>query len=1052
MNYLKELNPEQLKVANLLDGPVLVLAGPGTGKTQLLSARTANIIQSKKALPENILILTYTNSAAKAVKERLVKIIGNSGYDVVTGTFHSFANSVILESKEAANYIQEKIQITDIEKIRAMEYILDHKKGIDAIRPFKAPYIYRAEIEQRISELKKEGITPADFEKYLASLKPDNIYVEEKHIPRLQALAEVYRLYEEYKNGSNRELFDERGRYDFDDMIIFALQALRSEKELKETLRQQYRYIMVDEYQDTNGAQMNLLFELSDETAPNICCVGDDDQSIYRFQGASVGNFKILKEKFPTIKIITLKDNYRSTKDIIDLSYKIIKHLPDKERMDVKTLIPKKDYTKKVIEFHEFTTETEELLYIAETVKEIKLAIERSPELSREDRAAPYNNIAVLVRKRDDILKVVDAFLKAGIPYATDGKEDISAQKRVRQMIDVLHLAHLKDTTDFADKDAVLYRILTSDYLRIPFNDILRFIGCVKTKKKYSREKGRIEEITVFSEFLSEFKIKDKDKKPSRQETAALGIVKRIKFEDPYSMHHAAWVLKRLLDGAQTRPVHDILLQYINDAGIFNYILAAYADNGVLRIRDLRSLSSFVNMVKESDLNNPAISLADFIDEIEMRKEHGISLAGNLVTMTQEGIRIITAHSSKGLEFHTVIIPFCLQDKNWPIKPRANSIPLPPDIFKAKEKVSDRLLLRELNFYDETRLFYVASTRAKSNLIYTASPTENAVSSSYLSGIGLGAEKKKGLESKEESILVASLRRADEKDPLIGTEKVLKDMVSNLTLSPTSLNNYIKCKRKFFYNSVLLLPSEKRLPLTFGNCVHKALEMVYRHFVDKGKFPDFEFFKKAFERELNYQGVEKSIRLGCLRQLETLKDWFERESRAPVRPIGLEKKLAIMLGDDLIFTGNYDKTELIDEKRKLIRVIDYKTGAPDDHIKGLAAENIDLGSDKCEEYLRQLISYKLLFDRDNKQNCGFKISQGVLVFIEPVKESIIKYGLRKGEFINRAVEISEDMVKELEGAIKAVWRRIQKMDFDKLPQRDKFKCGHCDFDGICWSE
>lgn len=1050
MNYLKNLNPEQLKIVNLTEGPVLVLAGPGTGKTQLLSARTANIIQNKKTLPENILILTYTNSAAKAIKERLVKIIGSAGYDVVTGTFHSFANSVILESKEAANYIQEKVQITDIEKIRALEYILDHKKGIDAIRPFKAPYIYRAEIEQRISELKKEGVIPTDFEKYLSALKPDNIYIEEKHIPRLKALAEVYRLYEEYKDGTNKELFDERGRYDFDDMIIFALQALRSEKELKAGLKQQYRYIMVDEYQDTNGAQMNLLFELLDEKEPNICCVGDDDQSIYRFQGASVGNFKILKEKFPKINIVTLKDNYRSTKDIIDLSYRIIKHLPDNERMDVKTLISKKDYAKKIIEFHEFTTEAEELLYIAETLKEIKLQIEKSPELPKEDRMTPYNNIAVLVRKRDDILKIVDVFLKAGIPYATDGKEDIRGEKRVRQMIDVLHLAHLKDTTDFADKDAVLYRMFTSDYFGIPFNDVLSFISSVKAKRKYFREKGRIEEIGLFSEFLSEFKVKDKDKWPSKQETAALEIVKKIKFENPYSMHHAAWVIKRLLDGAETRPVHDILLQYINDAGIFSYILSAYADSGILRIRDLRSLSSFVNMVKESDLNNPAISLADFIDEIEMRKEHGISLAGNLVTMTQEGVRVITAHSSKGLEFHTVIIPFCLQDKNWPIRPRVNSIPLPADIFKTKEKVTDKLLLRELNFYDETRLFYVASTRAKSNLIYTSSPTENAVSSSYLSGIGLDIEKRGGAGSKEESVLVNSLKLTEEKDPFIGTEKILKDMVSNLTLSPTSLNNYIKCKRKFFYNSVLLLPSEKRLPLTFGNCVHKALEMAYKDFVDKGRFPDFEFFKKAFERELHFQGVEKSIRLGCLRQLETLKNWFERESKAPVKPIGLEKKLAVMLGDDLIFTGNYDKTELIDENHKLIRVVDYKTGAPDNHIKGLTSGTTDLSSDKCEEYLRQLISYKLLFDRDKKQNRGFKISQGVLVFIEPVKESVIKYGLRKGEFINKAVEISEDMVKELEGVIKDAWHRIQKMDFDKLPQRDKNKCGYCDFDCICW--
>jgi len=1022
MDHLENLNPEQLKVVNMTEGPVLVLAGPGTGKTQLLSARTANILQNKKAMPENILILTYTNSAAKAAKERLVEIIGSTGYDVAAGTFHSFANSILLDSKEAANYIQERIQITDIEKVRALEYILDNTTGIDAIRPFRAPYIYRPEIEQKLSELKKEGITPRAFEKYTASLRPDDVYIEEKHIPRLKALAIVYRLYEEYKDGKNKKLFDDRGRYDFDDMIIFAIQALREEKGLKQAFEQQYKYIMVDEYQDTNGAQMDLLFELTGRDNPNICCVGDDDQSIYRFQGASVGNFKILKDRFPGIKVITLKDNYRSTKEIINLSYEIIKRLPAVERMGTKVLNPKTDYAKKSIEFREFSTEAEELLFITQKVKEIK----------ETTKGSSFNDIAVLVRRRDDILKVIDAFLNAGIPYATDGKEDISSEKRVRQMIDVLTLAHLKNTTDFADKDAVFYRIITSDYLEAPFNDILKFISYVKAKKKAIREKGEGLEITFFSEFLSR-------------------IPKEIKFENPQALHRAGGVIKRLIDGAETRPVHDILLQYINDAGIFKYILKSYVDNEVLKIRDLRALSSFVNKVKDSDLSNPAIRLADFVDEIETRKEHGMPLTGSLVTMTQEGVRVFTAHGSKGLEFHTVIIPFCLQDKNWPLKPRPDSIPLPPEIFKAKERAAEKRLLKELSLYDETRLFYVASTRAKSNLIYTVSPTENAIRSSYLADIGLGAAET-GERVKEETVLVDALKKSGQSDPFIGTKNILKDMATDLSLSPTSLNNYIQCKRKFFYNNVLMLPSEKRLALTFGTCVHKALEMTYKHLMENNRFPDFGFFKKAFERELNYQGVEKSIQLGCLRQLETLKEWFDKESKAPVRPIGLEKKLAVMLDNNLIFTGNYDKTELVDDKKKLVRVIDYKTGSPDNHIKKLGSKPGRLDSDECEDYFRQLVSYKLLFDRDKRQNRDFKISEGMLVFIEPAKTSVIKYGLKKGEFINKRIELTDSMTEELEKVIKNVWKEIQKLNFDKLPERDKSKCGNCDFDSICWSK
>jgi len=189
------------------------------------------------------------------------------------------------------------------------------------------------------------------------------VHLEAKHLPRIKALAFVYKLYEEYKAGKNVDLFDDRGRYDFDDMIIFALEAIKKERGLKDSLRDKYKFIMVDEFQDTNGAQLDLLFELAKSNSPNLCCVGDDDQSIYRFQGASVGNFKLLKTRFPGLKTVSLKDNYRSTKNIIMISDKIIGNLPDTERMTLKELTPKKDYNDKIVEFHELTTESEELFF-----------------------------------------------------------------------------------------------------------------------------------------------------------------------------------------------------------------------------------------------------------------------------------------------------------------------------------------------------------------------------------------------------------------------------------------------------------------------------------------------------------------------------------------------------------------------------------------------------------------------------------------------------------------------------------------------------------------
>ncbi len=1041
--YYDKLNSMQKEAVDHVDGPLLVLAGPGTGKTELLSVRAANIIKQGKARPENILILTYTNAAAKAMKERLVKILGNSAYNIETGTFHSFANSIVLESEEAAEYIQERVQLTDLEQIKLLEYILDNTEGIDAIRPFRARYAHEGEIFKRITDLKREGVSPSRLEAIAAATKPDGAYIEEKHVERLKALATVYKLYEEYKSGRNKDLFDKRGRYDYDDMILFAVEALRDEPELKRSMRAQYTYIMVDEFQDTNGAQMDLLFELAGGKEPNLCCVGDDDQSIFRFQGASVANFRELKKRFPDIKEISLEKNYRSTKEIISLAGKIIDILPEKERVCVKELTAGTDHKEKNIEFREFTTETEELLFIAEKIKELK--------------DTPLNEIAVLVRQRDDILKVADVFLRAGIPYATDGKEDIAGEKRVRQMLDVLDFAHMKDATDYSEKDAALYRILTSDYFRIPMNDVLRLIALVRAKRNAQRKNGEASEATLFSEFMNSYgnsphlsplpkgeREKDLEPSPQRGEGKGEG-----------AMRHAAFALTELFSEAETKPVHAMLMRYIKDAGIYKYILGAYQDKDLLRIRDLRALTSFINMVKESDISRPGITLAEFIDEIETKKAHNIPLRGNLVTATQEGVRIFTAHGSKGLEFNTVFIPFCLEKKRWPKKSQPVVIPLPPEVYKSKEIPTDKDILRRLDHYDETRLFYVASSRAKANLIYTASPTQSAVSSSYLFSV----PEKEGIK-KEEDLLKAALESTDAKDPFIGTGKVLKDIIAELTLNPTSLNNYIKCPRKYLYDDALMLPSAKRQSLVFGNCVHKALEEIYDIFMKSGRFPSFDSFKESFKRELDHERPQEAVYTACLRQAETLKGWYMNESNSPVKPLGLEKRLSIMLDDDLRFNGKYDKTETAgDCAEGEVRVIDYKTGIPDEHVKNIQKSlsgGIPVAGGEFEDYLRQMISYKLLFDRDKKESEGRRIVEGKLVFTEPARKTVQKYDLKEGEFVTCPVKLTEEMVAELESTIKDVWSRIKKLEFAKLPEIDPEpgKCGKvpntCDFYDICW--
>ena len=1012
-NFYEELNTEQKQAVDALDGPVLVLAGPGTGKTQLLSVRAANIIRQEKALPENILILTYTNAAAKTMKERLAKIIGLKGYDVHISTFHSFANSIILDSEEASNYIQERIQITEIENVKAIEYVLDHTKGLSEIRPFRAPYFYVSEIQKRISDLKREGITPEEFLKHVERLRPDRIYIEEKHIPRIKALSIVYEQYEKLKEGRNRDIFDERGRYDYDDMIMLATNALNGEKLLKKKYEDQFSYIMVDEFQDTNGAQLKLLLSLMEGAHSNLCCVGDDDQSIYRFQGASVANFRELKKKFKNLKTISLKNNYRSAKEIIDLSQDLINGLPKNERTGQKSLVPIRDFKKKSIECHEFTTGEEEMCFVVDKVKEFKSQISSSKELSPEENKFPYNNIAILVRKRILIPRLIDAFLKAGIPYATDGKEDIRAEVRVRQMLDILEFADM-DPENVKDKDRLLYNLLISDYFQIPHRDTLNFINRVNKKKRNK------ESVTFLSELYN-----DKDLTPA--------------------LKKAGDIIERLAD-ARLRPVHAVLMDYIKEAGVFKFILEKYEKDQIVRIRELRALASFINKVKESDLSDPGITLRDFVEEIKTCNEHNLPVKGELVTMTQNGVRIFTAHGSKGQEFHSVLIPFCLQDANWPIKARPDIIPLPPHIVRSMEKVSSKERIKELRLYDETRLFYVAVSRAKSNVLFTSSPKENEISSSFIHRLGIEPKRER---FSEEDTLIKSLSKSEAKDPFIGTESVLRDMVSQMSLNPTSLNNYLRCRRKFLYDNILMIPSSKKQSLMFGTAVHDSLEQVFRHYMKAKEFPDFQFFKSAFVDSLKFQGPEKNMELRCIEEFEGMRKYFDKISSNPIMPLGLENRMPINI-DGIVFTGKYDKMEMEDEKAGAARVIDYKTGVSKKHARGIF-EVRSLEDDECDDYLRQLVSYKLLYEKDKtRQDKDLFVSHGVLVFVEPSKEELRKYGVKKGEPTEFKVELTGEMVDELVGLIKNTWTDIQGLRFEKLKERDRNKCGFCDFDHICW--
>lgn len=1065
--FYQLLNAEQKRAVDTLEGPVMVLAGPGTGKTQLLSVRAANILRQTDLYPSNILVLTYTNAGVKAMRERLAKIIGPSGYDVVVETFHGFSNSLINDSEEAANIKGERVEMTDLERISVLEYLLDHLEGIQSLRHPNNPYLYRGDIQVNISALKRDGISPDDLGHFLRSYKPDGKVIEQKHVARLKAFAIIYRAFEEAKMpGSKMPVFDPRGRYDYDDMILLALQALEKEPDLLARTQEQFQYVMVDEFQDTNGAQLKLLKTLFNDPRSNICVVGDDDQSIYRFQGASVGNFQIFEGSYQSVEKIILQDNYRSVSEILENSDRLVRQIPTEERVTEKNLRSTRGPGNASVSSFRFGTLEEELTFLAESVKALK------PE--------EWNDTAVLVRTRKDAQLVIEAFLQSGLPYTTDGKEDIRGEFRVQQLLKVLRLA--QGNLEFEEKDLLLFEVLLFDFWKIDHQDLMKFATYVSQKKtdhrkKYKRKSQKtslnyqqeerqemmeFSEVSprkddaagkpsLFTELLLRFPAPSRAESldheaPTTEETSHLSILSELQLENPEAFHRAAWVVSRLVHRAASYPVQTLMMDFIQDAGVVDYILKIYENHQVVRLRELRSVGSFVENLKKANQARPGLLLKSYVDDLDQLERHDIALAGEMVSSNQAGVKILTAHGSKGLEFKHVFIPFCIQDKAWPKRELTNKIPLPHELMIGQEIIKASEDQKRLYRYDEVRLFYVAATRAKDRLVFTAAPRDKQVFSEFLSHVGLAPDAATSIS--EEHTLIQFLTKTPLPDPVKFTTETLAGLVKEVSLSPSSLNRYLTCPRQFLYHHLLRTPQPKKTSLIYGHCVHKALEKSYRRYLKEDRFPPYSYFEEQFLQELDWQGVPQSIRQGCLHKLEDAKKWYEQVvEQGPIKPLELERKLTKKMPQGLIFSGQFDKVEPVGTSGEVC-VVDYKTGEPDKHIKALEKVS-DIFSEDCDDYLRQLIGYKMLYEGGYRRQ---PVTQGQLVFIDPVRTTVKKYGLEEGTFVRKTIALTQGMVEDYEKLIMQTWTKIQALEFDRLPEYEESTCGYCPYKNICWKD
>lgn len=977
----KRLNKAQKEAVDTVDGPVMVAAGPGTGKTQILALRIANILLKTDVKPENILAITFTESGVFSMRKRLRSIIGNQAYRVAINTFHGFCNEIIRNRPEDFPTIIGSVNITEVDQIRVLEEIFSELK-LERLTTFSDPFYYLKSAKASIGQLKQEGVSPDKFAEEILKMEkafgeiPDlystkkgyegklkTKYQDElKRIEKNKELVMVYRAYEQKMR--------EYKYYDFTDMIMQTLEALKRDQDLLLSLQETYQYILVDEHQDTNNAQNGILELLASfYDLPNLFVVGDDKQAIFRFQGASLENFLYFKDLYPKAKLIVLEDNYRSTQSILDSAHSLLS--------GEKKLQARAGHKEEKIEVFELSKQEVEEYFIAKSIGE-KISSGVKPE-----------EIAVIYRENKDAFPISKMLEKMGVASSIESNQDILDDSEVQKLVKILRAVN-----DFGDSGAFI-ESLHIDWLGIEPLDIFKFTEAV------TREKVNAYDGAKHRHFM---------------ETAGIESADKIN----------AWYLK-LAEFNQLAAGESVTLVFetvVRESGLLAAVLMG--NDNVEKIEKINALFDEVQVLIEKKRN---ARLADFMTHLDMLEKHEIKLKKNNEGGRPGRVRLMTAHGAKGLEFEYVYLVYA-NDKHWGNKTHRDLIPLPGQIFSLTGRDPDEIDDND----DERRLFYVALTRAKKGVIISYSRQDKNLKEMLPSMFVDELDKtlwQSGETAGYEADYLANLGLRYAPNKTAGVSLKDKAFVRELFLSRgfavTHLNNYLSCPWKYFYMNLLHLPKAKELHLMYGTAIHAALCDFFGQFKEDDN-PSKEFLLAAYDRSLALQPISEADYILCKKRGEqALSGYYDVYNGSWRTNVLTEFDIkGVMLTDDVVLAGKIDKIEFLGDGRE-VNVVDYKTGKPKSRGK------IEGGGDDESEggIKRQLAFYHLLLNKYD--NGKYKMVSGDIDFVEPNAS---------GKYKRESFLVTPDEVSELEELIKKVAGEIVELKFwDK--RCEDLKCEFC---------
>jgi DNA helicase-2/ATP-dependent DNA helicase PcrA len=1027
---MAQLNDRQRQAVTHGDGPVLVVAGPGTGKTQLLATRVAWLLHREDGpRPSEILCLTYTNAAVRNMRQRLLSIIGPAAHLVSIYTFHSFGQLIIQENSD-------RLGVHGLEVASEAEARKFYVDLVDSLSPDHALYrdtgnthyeIERLEPSFRI--MKKEGWTASQFvealEKYRASLADDPKYIykvgakkgtlkkefaeEEHRINQSAAAAELFAPFQ--------QVWQKAGRYNFDDMMGWALKLLTDHETVRRHYQEQYQYFLVDEYQDTNGAQNQLLQLVSESVPrPNVLVVGDDDQSIFRFQGASVANVLGFHQRYADVALVVLEENYRSSAQVLAAASNLI--ALNQERLSVQ--LP--GLTKTLVARHpQFAaSEVQPLIRCyASPLHEVAHVAEEL--IALHQAGMPAGGCAVLAHDHDQLHPLAQLLAANGVPYYRARQVNVLSEETLaislHRVLDYVARA-LRQETTFAEPD--LFALLHLECFAIPPVDVVRLAA------SYQQQFPRGAEHYPWREWLDD---------AASDEAVATSL--RLTMAGRQALGRALSLLDGWVRAGATQPVNKVV-ELILQNTLLPWQVLHYPHPAHQHVV-ARTLLRFV---REESGRQPMLTVAGLLAAWAAQSATRNGLPLERTTGTENtGVQLLTAHYAKGMEFERVWVLGC-QQSAWLKRARTMHYRLPPELVPMPVAGSDKEEAR--------RLFFVALTRAQEHLTLSFA-THNDQAEATPECQFVSELVAHGLPTTQPTVSVEVVQRAQQQlhapMPLPGDlpgADTLEAVLDDFVLSATTLNAYLKCPIGCYYEHLLRVPAARNEAMIFGSAVHHALEKHFRQMQEheRQEFGPAEELAKAFEvqlwrdrAELEPATYERRRKVGRRFLLQFHAHYQPHWLPAAVVEYRVERAV---LPSGVPLTGAMDRLD--PSSADGYHLIDYKTGNPKygqerlAPAKGPATTLAEWHQDEKArggKYWRQAVFYHLLLKYDVAQR--YKLNSVSFQFIQPKED----HG-QPAEFQAFPVDITPEGEAIVLAQIEAVDAAIRRHDFT-------YGCGECDW-------